>query len=104
MSWFTTGIQVNPIVDFILADTGALSGSGQSNITAILSSTIGGGIVLEQRDSTNTSNISSHILVVNANTTLQFEFPGVVYSPSQRFRLRCNTALVGQIQGSVFVF
>ena len=102
--WITSGVQTNPIIDFIFADSGAFANGGQTSVKLILSSTIGGGIVLEQRNAANNTNVNSHTFIVNANTSLCFEIPGVIYAAGERFRIRNNAALVGLVQASLVVF
>ena len=104
MAWFTAGAQTNPLIDTILADTGALTNGGVSAVTFCVSSTVAAVVVLEQRNAANTANIVSHIFPVAAMTPLIIEFPGVPFAPSERFRARLNAAITGQIQVSLFVF
>lgn len=102
--WVTQGITVNPVIDALLADTGALSNGGQSQITILLSSTITGQVLFELRDVANTGVVASHALIANAGSTLQFELPGVTWAAGQRFRLRTPAVLTGSVQGSLFFF
>jgi len=104
MAWFTTGAQTNPVINAIIADTGALADGGTSNVTMVVSSTVACAVVLEQRDAANTANINSHIFPIAANTPLMVSFPAVSFAPSERFRARLNAAVTGQVQASIFAF
>jgi hypothetical protein len=103
MTWTTGGILTNPATDAIVADTGAYVG-GQTQITAVIASTVASILIVEHRNAANTANINSQAVIVSANETYVLQIPGVSLAPNERFRVRLFAGITGSLQASLFYF
>jgi hypothetical protein len=99
----TNNILTNPATNALLADTGALNGS-QTSLTALISSEVACIVFFEYMNAANTVALYSHAFIIGANTSQQFDLPGLSYLVGERFRLRLNAGVTGHVQGSLFYF
>jgi len=100
MAWVSAGPLVNPAIDTILADTGAIVSGGGGNLQMIVASTVACVVVLERRNALNTANISSQIFPVAAADPYDLKIV-VGWADGERFRLRLNAAITGSAQASL---
>jgi len=103
MPWFDGGIQTNPVINAILVDTGALPAS-QFAAKIILGGNVAAVATVEQRDSTNTTNLKTQTIAIPINGVVDLDFPGVVISANERIRLRLNAAVTGSIHASILTY
>lgn len=102
MAWFTGGIQVNPVINQIIADTLQLP-AGVYGVELLVSATVNSAVVIEQRNAANTVNINSHIFPLAANTTEKLKLL-LNLAADERVRLRMNAGVTGSVQGSLFTY
>lgn len=101
---YSEGVLVNPGAGAILADTGAAAIDDSHDLTLLLSSSITAVIVLERRDAANTGNVWAHTIPLGALAPLLGHVGNViVVNQGERLRLRLNTAIVGQVQGTIVI-
>ena len=101
---FTAGPLTNPTANTILADSGAQPIAGFIP-SFVVAATIGAVVVLEWRNAANDANLWSQVFPIQASSPYSYTFPGSVevLSDGERFRLRLNATVVGQVQASLFV-
>lgn len=100
--WYTAGAIVNPVANTIMADSGAAPTEQMLAFKVICASTIAAVLVLEWRDSTNTTNKYYQYLPVAANTPLQVNLDWPVFmTTGERFRIRINAAVTGSTQCTI---
>lgn len=104
MAWFSAGILTNPVIDTVLADTGALAGAGSGRIKVVLGGNVAVIAVVERRNALNTANISSQVIACAANTVFEMEIPGEAWADQERYRIRLNAGITGSTQASVFLY
>ena len=104
MAWATAGVQINPATDAILADTGALSPGGTTNITIVIGGSVAFIVTVEHRNAANSANVTSQVIAAAANTPYDVIFPGVIFASGERIRVRLTAGVTGSVQASLFVF
>jgi hypothetical protein len=102
--WATAGVQTNPAINAILADTGALTPGGQTGVTVILGGSVAFIVTLEHRNAANDANVNTQVLAAAANDPFTVSLPGIDFASGERIRIRLNAAVTGSIQASLLVF
>lgn len=99
---YTAGIQTNPTANQILADTGPCEANDAHDMTMLVSTTVAGFVFLERRNAANDAVVWSHALPMAANTPLVVHVGNVIEClQGERFRLRLNAGVTGQVQGTL---
>jgi len=101
MAWFSAGVLNNPAVNAILADTGAIPNAGSGRAIVVFSSDVAAIAIIEKRDAANTSNLNTQAIILAANETVSVELLGMVWAVNERFRVRLNAAVTGNVQASI---
>jgi len=99
MAWFSAGVQTNPVIDTILADTAGVNGNG--SLKVILGASVATIATIEQRNAANTANVNAQVVAVPANGVLCIELLGIPFAASERLRVRLNAAITGSCQASI---
>jgi hypothetical protein len=100
--WSASGRVVNPALDQVLVDTGALP-AGVRSVQAVVSATANCAAELQHRNSTNTATIKSQILAVPGFGTaiLPPLFPDLSMADNERVRIIAVAAVVGSVSASL---
>ena len=104
MAWATAGVQTNPAIDAILADSGAIAAGGVTEATIILGGNVAAVCTIEQRNAANSANVNTQVIACAAGSVEQVKLPGVSLAANERIRVRLNAAVTGSLQASVFTF
>jgi hypothetical protein len=101
MAWASSGRVVNPALDAVIVDTGALP-SGTRTPQVIVASTVAAPFELQHRDAANTATLKSQIIACQAldakDVTLWY---GLEMATNERLRVIAVTAITGSVSGSI---
>ena len=103
MAWTSAGVQTNPAIDTILADSGPVQ-VGASGAKIIFGSGVAAIVTVEYRNAANNANNQSQILAVAANQVIDMDFPYIPFAANERIRVRLNAAITGSCQASIIWF
>jgi len=100
-NWVTEGIITNPGANAVLADTGQLIGSERVFLILLWDDVAGFETILQWRDADNLTNKRSQILSapLALSSKLVVRFKPLL---NERVRILNRTALVGNVQASIF--
>ena len=102
MAWISSGRVINPVLDFVLLDTGALF-TGSRTPQVIVSSTVASAFELQWRDSANAATLKSQILACPAFDTNDFVlWSGIEMALNERLRIVQVAAVTGSVSVSLF--
>lgn len=102
MAWTTEGVKSSPSSGTVLADTGQL-GAGTYTFKFLGTSTIAvGNILIQQRNSGNSSTVMEQIVNVPVASSINLELGPITVGSDERIRVITNSGLFGSIQASLF--
>lgn len=98
----TAGVQTNPVLDAILADTAALP-AGKYLFQVFISSSVVAAFEVEHRNAANGANVFSQRVHVPASDTSRLPGPAFVLTMAlnERVRVRNVAALTGNVQAQI---
>jgi hypothetical protein len=100
MAWVSSGRVVNPVLDQVLCDSGALP-AGSRYVTVYGSATVAAVFELQLRNAANSATLKSQILAVPASGTNQLNESVTSFPMADQERLRIIQ--VAAVTGSVSV-
>lgn len=101
MPWASQGVLSNPVANAVLADTGALLAI-TCTFTIIISTQYASRVTIALRDSSNTADVSSHIIrTLSDGPTMLTGLGGVLMGLNQRLVIRAESAILGEVQASI---
>jgi hypothetical protein len=103
MAWSTAGIQTNPLIDTILADTGAVA-DAVTRVTAVIGGNVAMVVHFEHRNAANNANLFSQVLAAAANAPFVLPLDGLTVAAGERLRVRINPAVTGSVQASLYTY
>jgi len=102
-AWTGAGIQTNPAINTILADTGALGAAGDDgheyDFLVVISSSAAADVSIEHRNAANTANVETATHVVPAS--LVAIFVQARMARNERLRVIMAAALTGRISATI---
>lgn len=101
MAWFTAGPQTNPADQAILADTGAITIGNNTIATVVVTANAQASVVVERRDATNATTLTSQFIRCPANDTKVVSLGTVALAINERLRVLNSGALAGIVQASL---
>jgi hypothetical protein len=102
MAWLSSGRIVNPILDQVLLDTGALTPAPR-NFQVMIASTVNAAIELQWRDAANTATLKSQFITVPAFGFVQTEpfLRDIEMLLNERIRILIAAAVTGSVSVSL---